>query len=246
MRKYSHFLMVISQLITFQFAFAESALSVRLPEKPFVLTHQQSSLTSSHLYNSEKIIEFTLSSWSPQQLELDSFMNDASAFTPGMFPTVSANLLFPTNFLSSIPGVSLVPEVGISFLQMTRTGTLKFSGFLETTEQVLALIPLRIGVRLQPQFIRLKKLTPYLGFKLLPTAALSPKCAMSDGKPVLGLPVQLTLGSEFRILNTQMNLGIESTFGSLHTQKASGNFFGLGISIGIQLKTEKNSNESQS
>lgn len=244
MKKCSYLIFVVSLWIPFQFAFAESDLTIQLPEKPFVLTHQRSSISSSDLFNSERFFEFNLSSWSPQNLELDSFVTDASTFSSGFFPTISANLLFRSHFLESIHGVTLIPEVGISFLQMTRTGTLKYSGFLETTQQVLTLIPFRIGVRFQSHWIRSQKLTPYLGFKLLPTVALSPKCALSEGKPVLGFPIELTLGTEFQLLNTEFNLGIVSTFGSLHAQKASGDFFGLGISIGIQLTTERDSNES--
>lgn len=214
---------------------AQEIMAVQLPENSLI--HSLEKRTST--LEIEKNWEFSISSWSPRHLSLDSFISEASSFSRGTFPTLSVNRTFSPIRLDSSATLEMIPTVGFSFLEMSRIGRLRYSSFEETIEQSLILIPLRMGMKFSI-------FGPSIGLSLLPTIALSTKSALSDGKLTVGLPIEVSIQKSFKFpalsslltfLKPALQLGVITTFGALRTERASGDFFGLGFLLGFDIKT---------
>jgi hypothetical protein len=215
-------------------AIGTDTYSIPLPQENIVTSTRVGDLSATD-HSPAGPVELTVSSWAPRNLTLPSFVEETSNFGASTMPAVSMNFFwFPER------SVAVNPEIGVSFLQMTRTGTLRYSGINENVNQSLFLVPLRIGARLSPRLLRWSRMTPYAGAALLPTFAILSRSPLDNGGPSLGLPFELSFGVEFAVPQLSiltggapaaLNIGGVSTWGTLN----SGDFSGFGLVVGLKI-----------
>lgn len=179
-------------------------------------------------------LEVVVSSWSPRDLENASIIDGASPWQVSGMPYFSAGVLinpWDTGFASQ-----LAFKLGLGFASLTRQATLQYLSTSEIVNQGAYLIPVQAGVEYSPSVLTWKNVSGHLGVFVMPTMLLTQRSAMDDGTSSVGVPFQMTLGSQIDLkkwVSIPMQLTVDwvATYGGI---RGGGNLFGTGIGAGIR------------
>ncbi|MEK6706693.1 MAG: hypothetical protein AABZ06_12985 [Bdellovibrionota bacterium] len=172
--------------------------------------------------------EFYASSWSPADFRPTGFSSDNPAFARRLTPQISFDYRRGVSKLSS-RNVEIAWKSGISFSSLRRVREWSSYGGGFTQKQLVYFVSARVGGEVS--LTRWERVEPYMGISFLPTLGTLTRSAFDEGGVHPGLPVEMILGSRFKISpgGASLKLGLVVTLGSVN----SGDFGGTGIQGGI-------------
>ena len=185
---------------------------------------------------SEMSLALAVSSWSPEELRLDSQLPDSSSFATHGLPSLSAALTLPPLLRGSSGQLSL--RTGLTYLGLRRSGTLRSATSTETLTQDANLFSAEAGLEARPALLQWRRAGMYLDAALLPSLLITRRSAFGDGRAIAGLPARFALGWTFDLAGSLswstplwMDVGVAQLFGN----ESEGSLNGAGVHAGVRL-----------